>query len=267
MWPMVFYFRTNKPLIYSRNVDLMQKIYVSMLFLLSLNCTDFVLLLLNAAKATATMATVADTPAMMLATTFEEASWGSWIMCNSLLLLVTNIRGPIESRCEVSGLTSRSVRLLDEQSVEHCGELAKQTTAWQWMYTTLDWLDVNWKVFKLNRASLAGDGRKCIKLTLEHPFSMSVINTLSYGVDVFVAMHVSRCIPNPDVSLFGRPTLMKISELSSISLGVLRSLSACLNWFVSYCRISIFKCPNRFSYTLTCCLTGWYEDMVISVLG
>lgn len=51
----------------------MQKIYVSMLFLLSLNCTDFVLLLLNAAKATATMATVADTPAMMLATTFEEA--------------------------------------------------------------------------------------------------------------------------------------------------------------------------------------------------
>lgn len=70
---MVFYFRTNKPLIYSRNVDLMQKIYVSMLFLLSLNCTDFVLLLLNAAKATATMATVADTPAMMLATTFEEA--------------------------------------------------------------------------------------------------------------------------------------------------------------------------------------------------
>lgn len=73
MWPMVFYFRTNKPLIYSRNVDLMQKIYVSMLFLLSLNCTDFVLLLLNAAKATATMATVADTPAMMLATTFEEA--------------------------------------------------------------------------------------------------------------------------------------------------------------------------------------------------
>lgn len=99
------------------------------------------------------------------------------------------------------------------------------------------------------------------------PFSMSVINTLSYGVDVFVAMHVSRCIPNPGVSLFGRPTLMKISELSSISLGVLRSLSACLNWFVSYCRISIFKCPNRFSYTLTCCLTGWYEDMVISVLG
>lgn len=73
MWPMVFYFRTNKHLIYSRNVDLMQKIYVSMLFLLSLNCTDFVLLLLNAAKATATMATVADTPAMMLATTFEEA--------------------------------------------------------------------------------------------------------------------------------------------------------------------------------------------------
>lgn len=86
----------------------------------------------------------------------------------NLLLLVTNIRGPIESRCEVSRLTSRSVRLLDEQSVEHCEELAKQTTAWQWMYTTLDWLDVNWKVFKLNRASLAGDGRKCIKLTLEH---------------------------------------------------------------------------------------------------
>lgn len=63
----------SEQIIYSRNVDLMQKIYVSMLFLLSLNCTDFVLLLLNAAKATATMATVADTPAMMLATTFEEA--------------------------------------------------------------------------------------------------------------------------------------------------------------------------------------------------
>lgn len=63
----------SEQIIYSINVDLMQKIYVSMLFLLSLNCTDFVLLLLNAAKATATMATVADTPAMMLATTFEEA--------------------------------------------------------------------------------------------------------------------------------------------------------------------------------------------------
>lgn len=73
MWPIVFYFRTNKPLIYSRNVDLIQKIYASMSFLLFLNCTDLVLLLLNAAKTTATIATVADTPAMMLATTFEEA--------------------------------------------------------------------------------------------------------------------------------------------------------------------------------------------------
>lgn len=82
--------------------------------------------------------------------------------------LVTNIKGPIESKCDVSELTSRFVRLLGEQSVEHCEELAKQTTAWQWMYTTLDWLDVNWKVFKLKRASLAGDGRKCTKLTIEH---------------------------------------------------------------------------------------------------
>lgn len=90
--------------------------------------------------------------------------FGIW----NLPRLVTNIKGPIESKCDVSELTSRFVRLLGEQSVEHCEELAKQTTAWQWMYTTLDWLDVNWKVFKLKRASLAGDGRKCTKLTLEH---------------------------------------------------------------------------------------------------
>lgn len=90
--------------------------------------------------------------------------FGIW----NLPRLVTNIKGPIESKCDVSELTSRFVRLLGEQSVEHCEDLAKQTTAWQWMYTTLDWLDVNWKVFKLKRASLAGDGRKCTKLTLEH---------------------------------------------------------------------------------------------------
>lgn len=90
--------------------------------------------------------------------------FGIW----NLPRLVTNIKGPIESKCDVSELTSRFVRLLGEQSVEHCEEFAKQTTAWQWMYTTFDWLDVNWKVFKLKRASLAGDGRKCTKLTLEH---------------------------------------------------------------------------------------------------
>lgn len=89
--------------------------------------------------------------------------FGIW----NLPRLVTNIKGPIESKCVVSELTSRLVRLL-EQSVEHCEELTKQTTAWQWMYTTFDWVDVNWKVFKLKRASLAGDGRKCTKLTLEH---------------------------------------------------------------------------------------------------
>lgn len=90
--------------------------------------------------------------------------FGIW----NLPRLVTNIKGPIESKCDVSELTSRFVRLLGEQSVEHCEELTKQTTAWQWMYTIFDWVDVNWKVFKLKRASLAGDGRKCTKLTLEH---------------------------------------------------------------------------------------------------
>lgn len=98
-------------------------------------------------------------------------------------------------------------------------------------------------------------------------FFMSVINMLLYGVDVFVVMYVLRCIFSLDVFFVGRLMLMKILEFSLSFCGVLRLLSVCLNWFVLYCCIFIFKCLNCFLYIFICCLIGWYEDMVIFVFG
>lgn len=62
-----------------------------------------------------------------------------------------------------------------------------------------------------------------------YPFSINIINTLSYNINIFITIHISKYTPNPNISPINKPTLIKISKLNSNFHNILKSLNTYLN--------------------------------------